>query len=468
MGTRFRICEDNNPCTDNECVGDGCTFTNNTAPCNDEDPCTENDHCSGGTCSGTPKDCDDDDPCTIHHRCDPQQWGACLHDPYCADDGDPCTIETCDQETLACESAPMWPEYTFCDEVEGDAWTVTPGTPIGGRVFVNDDDDNANGIADNAEAGVDGEDDLRAVDFATISGGSPFTECGCQHNDDLSFYLWSAYAASDAWSFHLDARGTQDVSSCQPLPPPAVLYVEGLSPTSVCGVPPVFRVSCPCCVHHCGILTQPIQIIGVKSVAWEKGDPSNANLENNAPINGGVRIFPDKLSPQDNEPAKRRQVKLVATIEPPIADVTVYFKVWDVDDPFDQKNPNMPDVGIIDGDASGPDNRPAGEQPWTGTDTTDENGKTSVIFTVSMQPGNNYRAGVSVLQDAVQQADQTKADSLGHGFASGYSVPLVWSPMLTVWRKLHVEVDSMSAEPTTVNGRDPDWRDFDAWNVIPD
>jgi hypothetical protein len=145
----------------------------------------------------------------------------------------------------------------------------------------------------------------------------------------------------------------------------------------------------------------------------------------------------------------RRNVKLVATVEPPIAGVMVYFKVWDVDDPFDQKNPNMPDVGIIDGDASGPDNRPAGEQPWTGTDTTDENGKTSVIFTVSMQPGNNYRAGASLLEDAMTQGTQSKADALGATFTSGYSVPLVWSPMLTVWRKLWIERDTMQAPGLT-------------------
>jgi hypothetical protein len=31
--------------------------------------------------------------------------------------------------------------------------------------------------------------------------------------------------------------------------------------------------------------------------------------------------------------------------------------------------------------------------------------------------------------------------------------------MLTVWRNLHVETDSMNAEPTTVDGREPDWQE---------
>ena len=77
-----------------------------------------------------------------------------------------------------------------------------------------------------------------------------------------------------------------------------------------------------------------------------------------------------------------------------------------------------------------------------------------------MQPGNNYRAGASCLADAISQANQQTADALNAngGYWSGYSVPLVWSPMLTVWRKLHVEFDSMTAAPTTVTGREPDWR----------
>ena len=139
----------------------------------------------------------------------------------------------------------------------------------------------------------------------------------------------------------------------------------------------------------------------------------------------------------------------MATIEPPIAGLMVYFKVFDVDDPFDQLHPNMPNVSLIDSDTTGADNGPTGEQPWTATGTTDGNGKATVTFTVSMQPGNNWRAGASVLEDAVNQATQTKANSLGAGFASGYSVPLVWSPMLTAWRKLWIERDTMQAPGLT-------------------
>jgi len=45
------------------------------------------------------------------------------------------------------------------------------------------------------------------------------------------------------------------------------------------------------------------------------------------------------------------------------------------------------------------------------------------------------------------------ADLLQYGNVSGYVVPVVWSPMLTIWRKLHVEVDSMDKEALDLNSR---------------
>jgi len=95
----------------------------------------------------------------------------------------------------------------------------------------------------------------------------------------------------------------------------------------------------------------------------------------------------------------------------------------------------MPDAQLIDNDTTGPDNRPSGQSPWTGSADTDENGKATVAFTVSMQPGNNYRTGASCLQDALSQATQQTADALNQngGGWNEYSVPLVWSNMQTVW-----------------------------------
>jgi len=85
------------------------------------------------------------------------------------------------------------------------------------------------------------------------------------------------------------------------------------------------------------------------------------------PNNGGRRIFPDRISPDDEQGAERRLVDLVAKVEPPASGVWVYFEGFDVDDPFDQLHgPNstdpMPDVNLIDADTVGGDNHAAAHQ----------------------------------------------------------------------------------------------------------
>jgi len=229
------------------------------------------------------------------------------------------------------------------------------------------------------------------------------------------------------------------------------------------------------CYHE----SDPIVLYKVQSLEW-RARPGNEGL-GNCPINGGKQIFPGKRSPEDDTPENRRQVDLVATVTPPIADVQVYFKVWDVDDPFDQLHgpnavdpcPNtpeneaeIPNVELIDNDRDGPDNRPVPEQPMTFSATTTVRAgpfgelisEAIVTVTVSMQPGNNYRAAASAIPDVFgpdAQVTQTAADELSvqqypdgtfHHFGGfdGYQVPVVWSKMLTVWRTVWLELDSMA------------------------
>ncbi len=61
------VCDDDNPCTDDECEpGQGCVHDWNKAPCDDGDPCTTQDRCHEGDClGGLPLDCDDHAPCTL-------------------------------------------------------------------------------------------------------------------------------------------------------------------------------------------------------------------------------------------------------------------------------------------------------------------------------------------------------------------------------------------------------------------
>ncbi len=117
------LCEDGDPCTDNECIDGQCVYPCNTDPCDDGDDCTENDTCSECGCVGTPfctedGQCDDGDVCTDDACVD----GCCVHtcntDP--CDDGDDCTEnDTCSE--CQCVGTPICIEDADCDD--GDVCT---------------------------------------------------------------------------------------------------------------------------------------------------------------------------------------------------------------------------------------------------------------------------------------------------------------------------------------------------------
>lgn len=130
----------------------------------------------------------------------------------------------------------------------------------------------------------------------------------------------------------------------------------------------------------------------------------------------------------------------------------------------------------IDDNTFGNDNR-GGAGGLVNTAATGADGKARKRVTTSRQPGDNYRAAATCLGKVLTetadgrppQVDQGDADDLSvkidgagkfvrNGQDSGYKLPVVWSPMLTVWRKLHVELDSMGAgmDPTGVVNRNLD------------
>ncbi|NUN15524.1 MAG: hypothetical protein HUU55_18015, partial [Myxococcales bacterium] len=93
-------CDDSNECTDDQCVAGLCENIDNVAACDDGDACTENDVCGNGSCAGTPIDCDDGDVCT-NEQC---VAGLCeyTNNTEPCDDGDACTEnDTCDSGNCA-------------------------------------------------------------------------------------------------------------------------------------------------------------------------------------------------------------------------------------------------------------------------------------------------------------------------------------------------------------------------------
>ena len=185
----------------------------------------------------------------------------------------------------------------------------------------------------------------------------------------------------------------------------------------------------------------------------------------------GKRIFPDFNDPADTE--IRHKLQVIVKSSPDLYGQTIYVKAFDVDDStsedFDKdKYVNSSTYGQIVNDTNGKagdDNLPDYQgtqqngQFWNETTSAwdgqtahgiiDANGETKFHFRVGMQPGNNYRVIASVNNESmyagVQTSDPTVPKYLGPELNQNGSAPA--SPLLTVWRRLWVENDSMKAIP---------------------
>ena len=186
-----------------------------------------------------------------------------------------------------------------------------------------------------------------------------------------------------------------------------------------------------------------IAIYEVTSVMWE---PINSALDGNENAGGGKRIYSCKQSPDDQ--LARNTVRAKATVNPALQDVVVYFKSFDVDDPsaetapVDDNDPGDPPQ------STGNDNRgtPKSGTLSAGDAVTDQGGVASVDLAVTMQPGDNFRVAASCDQTYLNACVVTDTTTVKH--PTGGNLPTIRAKitdMLTVWRKLHVEVDSMGA-----------------------
>ncbi|MFT5434467.1 MAG: hypothetical protein ACI9OJ_005180 [Myxococcota bacterium] len=101
-------CNDDNPCTADECrPTGGCSFEPIAGACDDGNGCTEADACVEGTCIGTVLDCSSDEPCVVP-GCHPET--GCVADGMddgvpCDTDGSICTVESCQSST--CSGVPI-------------------------------------------------------------------------------------------------------------------------------------------------------------------------------------------------------------------------------------------------------------------------------------------------------------------------------------------------------------------------
>jgi hypothetical protein len=157
-------------------------------------------------------------------------------------------------------------------------------------------------------------------------------------------------------------------------------------------------------------------------------------------------MFPDWQTRLDTVNRRTVRVRAETTMGP---NQTVFFKAFDPDDPSDNFAPVDPNGN------AGNDNRGT---PNVGTlsaaqATTDSNGVATVVLTTTMHPGDNFMVAASKDQtylNSISAVGTTLKDS------SGNTLPTVKAkatPMLTMWRKLHIEVDSMGqVSQNRVNG----------------
>jgi len=205
-----------------------------------------------------------------------------------------------------------------------------------------------------------------------------------------------------------------------------------------------YVIEAECGDNDPGDNTITVTAVEVTDVVWETY-PGNIEL---VPDNGKYRIFPDKQTPEDQNGADRRKVIVKATLSAPVQtsdNIHVVFRCWDVDDPSSNTAPIDPDDSNPDPNYHSIDNR--GSFYFEGGSSFvlehADSSVVTVIFEVSMQPGDNYRVTATTRDLAPPDLTHYMVDTgnLPYGVKR--------TPMLTTWRKLWIEQDSMTAVATT-------------------
>ncbi len=198
---------------------------------------------------------------------------------------------------------------------------------------------------------------------------------------------------------------------------------------------------------------------------------TNSSIDRPSYGDSSQRIFPERITPSDT--INRKTVRVKAIVGKP--GVTVYFKNFDVDDP-------SADSAIDENGSLGCDNRdgrtigqpcpPAAAGVLSASSaTTNPNGEAIVYFTVTKQPGDNFVVAASTDPTYIGGVG---VNGTGLKDSSNVSLPTGQAKrteLLTVWRKVHIEVDSMGQVSnnfltgvfmgkTTTIGTTPTWIDI--------
>jgi len=233
-----------------------------------------------------------------------------------------------------------------------------------------------------------------------------------------------------------------------------------------------------------------VAVVVVESVEWVADtSPLDANSYPVAAGAIGKRIYPDRDTAAG---ADKDKVKVRAKVKPAHKDVPINFKLIDPDDPAWATAPvdgnDSPSAKGGDNYCSGgysgfvsPANNNFGAIPTSCTSgipkegklaattkNTDASGNADVDFQVSWQPGNNFRVAAACKAADLNPLtnDNVPPDPSKDGDAANAATKAFKpdkgniSDLLTVWRKLRVELDSMGAPPANVNAVTGAFTDF--------
>lgn len=343
----------------------------------------------------------------------------------------------------------------------------------GQDVWVNDDDDNQNDTPDKDDTGVTGEDELAplwwflAKPIEAPQGLSPW-EFKIELNSGV-LKFWNGRTKDSAVQVPKRISDNYSYDS---------VYVEG---TAASGADRAENIKVDVAGDaHCQDTAQATAL-AIEFVDFEEGPAGLGNFEKadavtksfaiitprQDPIEGGeYRLFPDKNFPSD-VPHQVVDVRVKVT---PAKSVRIWARPYDVDDPSS-------DDPILDDESQESDNRltpgrggrKAGLAKRTDGSTADADGVINentnaggeavlrLDVSDAQQPGNNFRmvAGMhkgAVLNGIVVRRPDPKAKlhdapllPLGAKLKEKADPPALrkQSPLLTIWRFLHFELDSM-------------------------
>jgi hypothetical protein len=193
----------------------------------------------------------------------------------------------------------------------------------------------------------------------------------------------------------------------------------------------------------------------VKSVMIERAFPDSLLEPNPDHAGGGLKIFPDKNSPTDSMDRRKVRVKAITDAPANGPAVTVFFRSFDIDDPSSDPiidpngsagsdNRGMPREGVFSIDGV-----PMGRSALVETVPDPTTGKqiAEVEFTVTTHPGDNFRIAASTDQQLLDRVEVEGTNLKGpDGILSESATETAQAkatPLLTVWRRLHIELDFM-------------------------